>query len=425
MFLPSLHALLLLTLGSAFPSSQAETPSADSCRTCHSALEGRLGDPARLFPEDVHAGRGLSCVHCHGGDPQQEDPDKSMDRKRGYQGVPKRAEIPRLCARCHSDGAMMRGYNPSLRIDQLALYLTSVHGKRSRAGDTRVAVCTDCHGVHNIRPASSPLSKAHPLQIPETCGGCHADAERMKPYNIPTDQLAGYRASVHFAALTAGDLSAPTCATCHGSHGAAPPGVSSVERVCGTCHVFQEQLYDQSPHKAPWEAAEIPACLTCHSNHRIERPSDALLSIGKESVCMGCHPADDPGGKIAQRLHVSLTALDADLRESGAMLDRAERAGMEVGEARLTLSNGKEKLIKARVEIHAMNAERVEETSASGRKLAQQATQAGQQALAEHAFRRKGLALLLIVISFVVVSLWLLIRNLERSQASPGETTPS
>ena len=425
MLLPSLHALLLLTLGSTLPLPQAGTPSADSCRTCHSVLDGGLGDPAKLFPEDVHAGRGLSCADCHGGDPQQEDSDKAMDRKRGFWGVPKRLEIPQLCARCHSDAAVMRAYNSSLRTDQLAQYVTSVHGKRLRTGDTRVAVCIDCHGVHNIRPVSSPLSKVHPLQISETCGRCHADAERMKPYKIPTDQLAGYRASVHFAALTAGDLLAPTCATCHGNHGAAPPGVGSVERVCSTCHVFQEQLFDQSPHKAPWQAAKIAACLTCHGNHRIEHTSDALVGTGEKSLCMGCHTADDPGGKIAQRLHASLAALDADLLESGAILDRAERAGMEVGEARLTLSNGKEKLIKARVDVHTMNAERVEESSASGGKLAQQAKQAGQQALAEYAFRRKGLALSLIVIGFVVVSLWLLIRNLERSQASPGETTPS
>ena len=425
MLLPSLHALLLLTLGAALPAPQTAAPPADSCRTCHAVLDGRLGEPARQFQEDVHAGRGLSCADCHGGDPQQEDSDKAMDRKRGYRGVPKRAEIPQLCARCHSDGAVMRAYNPSLRTDQLAQYLTSIHGKRLRAGDTRVAVCIDCHGVHNIRPASSPLSKVHPLQIPETCGRCHADAERMKPYKIPTDQLAGYRASVHFAALTAGDLSAPTCATCHGNHGAAPPGVGSVERVCGTCHVFQEQLFDQSPHKAPWQAAKVAACLTCHGNHRIERTGDPLVGTGEESLCMRCHTVEDASGKIAQRIHASLAGLDADLRESGAILDRAERFGMEVGEARLTLSNAKEKLIKARVDVHTMDADRMEETSAGGRKLAQRAKQAGQQALAEYAFRRKGLALSLIVIGFVVVSLWLLIRNVERSRPSPGETTRS
>ena len=68
-------------------------------------------------------------------------------------------QIPELCGHCHSDGAFMRKYNPSLRTDQLAQYKTSVHGKRLLQGDTKVAVCIDCHGVHDLRPASDPRSQ--------------------------------------------------------------------------------------------------------------------------------------------------------------------------------------------------------------------------------------------------------------------------
>ncbi len=416
MLLTSFAVLLLLV-----PSAQA-TPAApppeDTCRKCHAALEGPLGDPARQFSEDIHAARGLSCADCHGGNRREEDPAKAMDRKQGFLGVPKHTEIPQLCARCHSDGAFMRAYNPSLRTDQLAQYKTSVHGQRLSRGDLRVAVCSSCHGVHNISPASSQLSSVHPLQIPATCGRCHATAETMKPYNVPTNQLADYRAGVHYQKLTGGDLSAPTCATCHGNHGAAPPGVASVERVCGTCHVFQEQLFDQSPHKAPWGAAKVAACLTCHSNHRVEHTSDALVGTGKGALCTNCHSEGDGGWKQATQIHAALTRLDASLQQASAVLDRAEQAGMEVGEARVTFSSGQEKLIKARVDLHMMNAARVEETTESGAKLAQKAYAAGKQALAEYAFRRKGLALSLIVIAFVVLSLWLLIRDLERRPSS-------
>ena len=46
-----------------------------------------------------------------------------------------------------------------------------------------------------------------------------------------------------------GDLSAPSCASCHGNHGAKPPQVESVADVCGSCHVLFAQLYDKSVHK--------------------------------------------------------------------------------------------------------------------------------------------------------------------------------
>ncbi|MFQ5664012.1 MAG: cytochrome c3 family protein [Terriglobia bacterium] len=412
----ALALLLGLALGLVPPpvglaAEDPPTKTTDTCLECHTLLEDV---PSQKFLDDIHRTRGLTCAACHGGDPTAEDMPEAMDPAKGFIGVPQRVQIPRLCARCHSDAAFMRTYNPSLRTDQLAQYRTSVHGRQLRRGDTRVAVCTDCHGVHDIRPASSPLSRIYPLRLPETCASCHADPERMKPYGIPTDQFAGYKVSVHYQTLEDGDLSAPTCATCHGNHGAAPPGVASVERVCGTCHVFQERLFDQSPHKQPWAELGLASCLTCHGNHRIEPTGDALVGTGEDAFCVTCHTEGEPAWTTAERIHTALTQLDSALAAAGSILDRAERAGMEVGEARLTESNARGKLIKARVDLHALDAARVEKTTQSGQQLAQQAYQAGEQALADLAFRRKGLALSLIAIALVVLGLWLLLRDLER-----------
>ncbi|HXE74755.1 MAG TPA: cytochrome c3 family protein [Candidatus Xenobia bacterium] len=414
--------LALLALGFAgvgFSQSPTAAPPAalttDTCVSCHSTL----GDePAAKFTDDIHHARGLSCAACHGGDPTSDDMRVSMSPARGFRGKPSRQQIPQLCARCHSDAALMRGYNPSLRTDQLAQYLTSIHGKRLAQGDTRVAVCTDCHSVHDIRPASNPLSSVHPLRIPQTCAHCHADAERMKPYKIATDQFTEYRASVHYEKLEAGDLAAPTCATCHGNHGAAPPGVASVERVCGTCHVFQEQLFNESPHKQPWEKVGFAACSTCHGNHRIEHTRDALVGTTPEAVCTRCHSEGDAGWTTAEKISAQLNELETSLQGAVQLMDRVERAGMEVGEARLALANAQEKLIKARVDVHAFNAARVEATVSSGLEFTAQARKMGKEALAELAFRRRGLALSLIIIAWVVLSLWLLIRHLERRSVS-------
>ncbi|MGH9803619.1 MAG: cytochrome c3 family protein [Candidatus Acidiferrales bacterium] len=408
----SLAALALLVAPA--PPARAEDKPASARDTCFECHRSALNDAASQgFRDDIHRARGLSCAACHGGDPAAEDMPDAMDPAKGFIGVPRRAQVPQLCARCHADGAFMRTYNPSLRTDQLAQYLTSVHGQRLRGGDTRVAVCTDCHSVHGIRPASSPASSVHPLNLPDTCGRCHSDAARMQTYKIPTDQAADYRASVHFQTLERGDLAAPSCATCHGNHGAAPPGVASVERVCGTCHVFQEQLFDQSPHKAPWDALGFPSCLTCHGNHRIEPTGDHLIGTGEKSFCATCHSEGEPGWEAAGRIHTSLTGLDSVLRRTDGILDRAERAGMDVAEARVVQASAQEQLIKARVDVHTVTPARIDEVVTAGQKLAAQAYQAGEEALAELAFRRKGLALSLIIIALVVLGLWLLIRELE------------
>ena len=101
--------------------------------------------------------------------------------------------------------------------------------------------------------------------------------QKMAKYGIPTNQLAEYRTSVHWAALSKrGDLSAPNCASCHGNHGAKPPEVESVAAVCGNCHVLFAQLYEKSVHEPIFSGASGGGgCIVCHSNHGIHQPSTA------------------------------------------------------------------------------------------------------------------------------------------------------
>src|SRR5262249_4061390 len=196
-------------------SAPARGQDKNTCLHCHSLLPDNLGATVEKFSQDIHTQKGLACVSCHGGDAANDDPEISMGKKAGFKGKISRAQIPALCGSCHSDPAYMRKYNPGLRTDQLSQYHTSIHGKRLAAGDAKVAVCVDCHSVHDLRPPSDPRSTVNAVNIPNTCARCHADAERMKEYKIPTNQFAEYKKSVHHEALTVrGDLSAPNCATC-------------------------------------------------------------------------------------------------------------------------------------------------------------------------------------------------------------------
>ena len=141
----------------------------------------------------------------------------------------------------------------------------------------------------------------------------------MSGYKIPTIQFAQYNKSVHHDALAVrGDLSAPTCTTCHGNHGATPPGVASVANVCSTCHVFQAQLFNSSPHKEAFAAAGLPACVTCHSNHAIVHPTDEFIGTGDKAVCTQCHTDGDAGfvaaRKTKQQLIQLAAAIDAQTR---------------------------------------------------------------------------------------------------------------
>ena len=389
----------------------AETP--NGCLDCHSALEAPLKITQEQFAQDIHFQKGLSCASCHGGDPAKTDMD-AMSKAAGFRGKPDRKDIPALCGKCHSDAALMRQYNPSLRTDQFSQYQTSVHGKLLKKGDTKVAVCIDCHGVHDLRPASDMRSKVHPTNVAQTCSRCHADATYMKGHAIPTDQFAGYRASVHHQALMVrGDLSAPTCTTCHGNHGAAPPGVATVQNVCATCHVFQAQLFEASPHKAAFEAASLPGCVTCHSNHRVTHPSDVMLGTGSDSICSNCHTPGDAGYQVASEIHQQLVQLDTSVKSADEILNRAESDGMEVSQARLEQDQARDSLTKARVSIHSLNTAHVGQDIQAGLKISDKSFREGRAALAERDYRRKGLAVSLLLIFVVVLGLRLYIRRIE------------
>lgn len=405
-----LLVLALLVLATA--TARAETK--NQCLDCHSILPDSMGVTEEKFHQDIHFQKGLTCASCHGGDPTSDDPEKAMSKAAGFKGHIDRRQIPQLCGSCHSDPAFMRTFNPSLRTDQLAQYRTSVHGKRLAAGDTNVAVCTDCHSVHDLRPPSDPRSKVNPVNIPTTCGRCHADPEHMKAYKIPTNQVADYSKSVHYnAVMVRGDLSAPTCVTCHGNHGATPPGASSVANVCSTCHVFQAQLFDTSPHKAAFGAAGLPGCVTCHSNHKIEHPTDALIGNDNKAVCSECHTGGDAGSAVAGNIRQELEQLDASIKKADLILGDAERSGMEVSQPKLDLAQAKDSLTKARVTLHSLDLRKVQADIKPGMATAAKDYQAGEQALKERDYRRMGLGVSLVAIAFTLLGLRLYLKQLE------------
>ena len=390
-----------------------------SCIECHAKLDDpRLSAPAKTFENDIHKARGLSCNDCHGGDPNADTKEAAKDPRKGYLGKPKTLDIPAYCGKCHSDASLMKKFNPSLRVDQEREYYTSVHGKLLKTGETRVATCVSCHSVHGIRAVSDPLSSVYPANVAETCATCHASADYMRGLGIPSDQYAKYKTSVHAKALyEKQDLSAPTCNDCHGNHGATPPGIASVANVCGQCHARQAELFQTSPHKAAFDQKELGECVTCHSNHAINKPGDQLLGTTQGTLCINCHTSGDKGFAVASHMRSRIDELIASLNRSTEILDRAERAGMEVSKPKFELKGATDALTHARVLIHSSSADEVDKVIGPGLEVSAKGYEAGMAALAERRFRREGLAVSLVFILFLAGLVYMKLRQIEARQA--------
>lgn len=389
----------------------------NSCIECHTRLEGKVGDPARSIKDDVHLSRGLSCNDCHGGDPTQDDKVAAKDPRKGYLGRPRTVDIPAFCGKCHNDASFMKKFNPALRVDQEKEYATSVHGQLLKTGNEKVATCISCHGVHGIRSISDALSSVYPLNVAETCAKCHGQAAHMAEFKIPTDQYARYKQSVHAKALyDRQDLSAPTCNDCHGNHGAAPPGIASVANVCGQCHARQAELFQASAHKVAFDNMQFGECIKCHNNHDIVAPTDEFIGTGEKSVCISCHSQGDKGFAAAGEMRTLIDGLLGQIEKSREILDRAERAGMEVSRPKFELREAIDGLTHARVLIHTSSPAEVDKVIAPGVSVAAKTYKAGEDALVELNFRRKGLVVSLFFILFLAVLVYLKLREIESRQ---------
>jgi predicted CXXCH cytochrome family protein len=311
----------------------------------------------------------------------------------------------------------MRKFAPAQRVDQATEYATSVHGIRLAGGDQKVATCTSCHDAHGVRRVKDARAPVFPTNVANLCASCHSDPQHMKGYTssagaaMPTNQREEYAKSVHSTALTKqNDLSAPTCNDCHGNHGAAPPGVGAVSNVCGTCHAVFAAKFATSAHSQIFDRA----CVECHSNHAVLTTSDEMIGTSKDTLCWTCHEAaDDAGFVAAGRMRTSIENLKESLAANTDLIARARNAGMEVSGQELALAEVRTKLTQARTEIHTFDPAAVDQIVNEGMKALTEIARAGNQALADLQYRRRGLFISLVAILLVVVGLFLKIRELN------------
>ena len=355
-------AAALALFATVLLSPAAAQEKVDQCFACHNRLGGKLGAPAKEHFRSVHREAGVACVTCHGGDSSLPT-EEGMSPRHGFRGKPAARDIPQFCARCHSDITMMRQYN--LRTDQLAEYRTSRHGRLLyEKNDTRVALCTSCHGKHEIRRKADTNSTVYRTNVPRMCGKCHADAEYMKPYGIPTDQLANYENGVH-GQILAGKVRrenptlAPNCATCHGIHGASPPGFGEVANVCGSCHAVVAGYYRDSAHFASAREVGEPKCITCHGNHDNRRPTIKVFSGSGPGECGFCHEKGSKALQYAENVRDLLGALEGGVAEVQKELDAATSAGRNVDRLKASYENARNRLTEVEPVFHTFSLDRI------------------------------------------------------------------
>jgi hypothetical protein len=398
--------------GEATSDTAAVEPTVENqCVVCHVEMDYM---PEGFDEADIHNKDGLSCAGCHGGDPTSDDEEAAMSEETGFVGVPERSEMTEFCAKCHSDIATMRKFQPRIATDQADQYRTSVHGERLAQGDDNVAVCTSCHTSHAILPAADARSSVHPFNVPSTCNECHGDTEYMADYSIPTDQYDQFTVSVHGKALLEQqDTGAPACNDCHGNHGATPPGVSSIQQVCGHCHINNASYFSGSLMAQAFAEQDLHGCEECHGNHGVKETSDAMVGNHKGAVCVECHEPGDRGYEAAGEINSHLISLVNDYEEAKERERHVRTIGMNDEEIAFLLQEAHQALIQARTLVHTFDPLAVREKTKEGEEKTEEAVELAAAEVKDYTIRRRGFGMATLFTTIVAVALFLKIRRME------------
>jgi DnaJ-class molecular chaperone len=209
-----------------------EQPKTVNCTRCH--YRGNVaGAPQKVdydaYRRSIHGRlsakgdpKAPPCQGCHGNHQvfASEDPRSKIAR----------ANLPKNCGTCH--------------LDIFNEYIESVHGHPVKEGRIlETAVCTDCHGEHEILKHEDPKSKVFTTHVAETCSRCHGALPLMRKYGIEVEQVATYEESFHGIASKFGSRTVANCASCHGVHDIRGPNdpkssvnIANIPSTCGKCH---------------------------------------------------------------------------------------------------------------------------------------------------------------------------------------------
>lgn len=327
----------------AAPSPAGEgvlTPAAGRCGVCHP--RDRVA-----FERSPHAAESMHCTSCHGGDDRAAD-ERAAHSGNGWRGRITREQVPALCASCHSDAKRMQPYD--LPVDQFALYQTSEHGRKLREGDTRAAVCTDCHGTHDILAASDPVSRVYVTNIPRTCGSCHGDSTFVRERGLK-DVYREYLSSVHAKQLLdAGNLHSPTCVSCHGVHGATPSETADVNKVCGRCHTPERRYFLAGPHASGMSRRNMAECSSCHGNHAIGTSEVERLATS----CVPCHEKGGRDAKLGEELLAEYQSAHHEIEEAGKWVAKADAVPIATDDYKARVEEARTYLREAMTAAHSV-----------------------------------------------------------------------
>jgi nitrate/TMAO reductase-like tetraheme cytochrome c subunit len=178
---------------------------APTCSDCHGAHEIRGKKDVKSQVSLAHVP--ATCGKCHEGISRKFDAGvHGSALAAGNTGAP-------ACQICHTAHTIQRVESTAWQLsvigkcggchaERIATFRDTLHGQVTSLGFRTVASCADCHGAHEVLPASDPRSPISPGRLVETCRKCHEYAnERFVQFDPHADKHSRTRSpSLYYTA---------------------------------------------------------------------------------------------------------------------------------------------------------------------------------------------------------------------------------
>lgn len=261
------------------------------CSSCHDDIDDIFKSSAHGLATDNS--NAPTCASCHG--------THNIMTHTNPEAMTSKKKLPYTCSSCHHRQVLTD--DPDVKLtDSFDRYMRGIHAEGVAKGIGSAASCDDCHGMHDLKPASHIDSRVNKMNIPKTCAKCHNDI------------FIQYNRGIHGKALAAGILDSPNCSDCHGEHeilGISDPtspvnATHLSDYVCGKCHNDPQLVekfglgkdrftsYQDTYHGLATKGGSLKAanCASCHKAHDIlpsTNPASSTHILNRTKTCQKCH----------------------------------------------------------------------------------------------------------------------------------------
>lgn len=242
---------------------------ANSCLFCHQSIALHPGLPAREHVTSAHYRAGVTCVDCHGGDPNADEEKDAHNEAMGWKGRAEEAVLTVTASEGAASG-MLVAMDGKTKLAEVAIEKMTVEGENATFS-----------AEMSVRGRAVEVAFAGKLSAESLEGVMRANSEGVR-LEIPV--FAPVRKPAPNApAAPAGTVAYEGRAWLHLER-------AKMNESCAKCHPTSATQFAESSHDHEFDDVRQLFCIDCHGAHDVGARN---VDFSWPATCAECHTRED------------------------------------------------------------------------------------------------------------------------------------